>query len=65
MILTLRLIIIITYLNTISPKKSDGACHWSVMPDFGDGEVCVAVLSKPPQLISLAWLSAGGANRPT
>lgn len=56
---------ITTYLNTISPRKSDGACHCSEIPDFGDGDVCVAVLSKPPQLMSLAWLSAGGANRPT
>lgn len=35
------------------------------MPDFGDGCVCVAVLSNPPQLVNFAVESAGGANRPT
>lgn len=54
-----------TYLNTISPWKSDGACHCNDIADLGDGDECVAVLSKPPQLISLIWLSDAGANRPT
>lgn len=53
-----------TYLNTISPTKSDGACHCNEIKDFGDGDVCVAVLSNPPQFINLARLSCDGANRP-
>lgn len=54
-----------THLNTTSPRKSDGGCHCNEMADFGDGDVCVAVFSNPPQLINLAWLSGDGANLPT
>lgn len=50
--------------NCTSPTKSCGACHCRLSSPFGVVPLCVAVFSRPLQLINFTKPSADNAKRP-